>query len=206
MSKKISPMFPLGCVLFPEAILPLHVFEERYRVMVEEIMDTDRSFGVVLIERGNEVGGGEIRKEIGTLAKIIDSKKFIDGRSLLVTRGVRRVQVDSWLEDSPYPKAEISFLDDAPNTSYDFRQWSEIVSHMRRVFAVLAELGDEVPPISIEISDDPALGSFQMSSLIPITPFDSQKLLEVTSVTERCGLLKKFLANIEADSNSRLLE
>ena len=88
-------MFPLGCVLFPEAILPLHVFEERYRVMVEEIMDTDRSFGVVLIERGNEVGGGEIRKEIGTLAEIIDSKKFIDGRSLLVTRGVRRVQVDS---------------------------------------------------------------------------------------------------------------
>ena len=80
MNKKISPMFPLGCVLFPEAILPLHVFEERYRVMVEEIMDTDRSFGVVLIERGNEVGGGEIRKEIGTLAEIIDSKKFIDGR------------------------------------------------------------------------------------------------------------------------------
>ena len=75
MNKKISPMFPLGCVLFPEAILPLHVFEERYRVMVEEIMDTDRSFGVVLIERGNEVGGGEIRKEIGTLAEIIDSKK-----------------------------------------------------------------------------------------------------------------------------------
>ncbi len=50
MNKKISPMFPLGCVLFPEAILPLHVFEERYRVMVEEIMDTDRSFGVVLID------------------------------------------------------------------------------------------------------------------------------------------------------------
>ena len=109
MNKKISPMFPLGCVLFPEAILPLHIFEERYRVMVEEIMDTDRSFGVVLIERGNEVGGGEIRKEIGTLAEIIDSKKFIDGRSLLVTRGVRRVKVDSWWKTHLIPRQRFRF-------------------------------------------------------------------------------------------------
>ena len=57
MKTKILPMFPLNLVLFPEGILPLHIFEERYRVMVEEVMETDRCFGVVLIERGYEVGG-----------------------------------------------------------------------------------------------------------------------------------------------------
>ena len=80
------------------------------------------------------------------------------------------------------------------------------MTHMRKVLAILAELGDDVAPISINISEDPLLGSFQMSSILPITPFDSQKLLEVASVDERCALLKGFLVNLEETANSRLFE
>ena len=206
MTERTIPMFPLSLVLFPEQILPLHIFEDRYRTMVEEIIDDDREFGVVLIERGSEVGGGDTRKSIGTLAEIIDSEKSNDGRWLLITKGTKRIETSRWLEDSPYPRAEISFLDEEEFISFDAQEWLKIVTHMRRVLAILAELGDDVAPISINISEEPLLGSFQMSSILPITPFDSQKLLEVVSVDERCALLKRFLVNIEETANSRLLE
>ena len=206
MTERTIPMFPLSLVLFPEQILPLHIFEDRYRTMVEEIIDDDREFGVVLIERGSEVGGGDTRKSIGTLAEIIDSEKSNDGRWLLIAKGTKRIKTSRWLEDSPYPRAEVSFLDEEEFISCDAQEWLKIVTHMRRVLAILAELGDDVAPISINISEDPLLGSFQMSSILPITPFDSQKLLEAASVDERCALLKRFLVNIEETANSRLLE
>ncbi len=206
MTERTIPMFPLSLVLFPGQILPLHIFEDRYRTMVEEIIDDDREFGVVLIERGSEVGGGDTRKSIGTLAEIIDSEKSNDGRWLLITKGTKRIETSRWLEDSPYPRAEVSFLDEEEFISFDAQEWLKIVTHMRRVLAILAELGDDVAPISINISEEPLLGSFQMSSILPITPFDSQKLLEVVSVDERCALLKRFLVNIEETANSRLLE
>ena len=206
MSDVTIPMFPLSLVLFPGQILPLHIFEIRYRTMVEEIIDEGRKFGVVLIERGSEVGGGETRKNVGTLAEIIDSEKSSDGRWLLITKGMKRIQISKWLEDSPYPRAEISFVDDEESIIFDREEWLKTVNHMRRVLAILAELGDDVSPFSIEISEDPLLGSYEMSSVIPVTPFDSQKLLEADSVKERCNLLKEFLINLEETAHSRLLE
>ena len=200
------PMFPLSLVLFPGQLLPLHIFESRYRTMVEEIIDAGRKFGVVLIERGSEVGGGETRKNVGTLAEIIDSEKSSDGRWLLITKGTKRIQISKWLEDSPYPRAEISFVDDEESVNCDREEWLKTVNHMRRVLAILAELGDDVSPFSIEISEDPLLGSYEMSSVIPVTPFDSQKLLEADSVKKRCDLLKELLLNLEETAHSRLLE
>jgi hypothetical protein len=206
MSKKTIPMFPLGTVLFPEQILPLHIFEDRYLIMVGEIIDSNKEFGVVLIERGSEVGGGDIRKNVGTLAEIIDSKKTSDGRWFLMVQGTKRIEAARWLEDSPYPRAEISFFDEEQVMPYKAEDWFKIVTHMRKVLAILAELGDDVAPISIEISEDPLFGSFQMSSILPITSHDSQKLLEAASVDERCTLLKRFLETIEETANSRLFE
>ncbi|MED5276827.1 MAG: LON peptidase substrate-binding domain-containing protein [Actinomycetota bacterium] len=199
------PMFPLSLVLFPGQILPLHIFEIRYRTMVEEIIDEGRKFGVVLIERGSEVGGGETRKDVGTLAEIIDAEKSSDGRWLLITKGMKRIRISKWLEDSPYPRAEISPVEDEESVNCDREEWLKTVNHMRRVLAIFAELGDNVSPFTIEISEDPLLGSYEMSSVIPVTPFDSQKLLEADSVKKRCDLLKEFLINLEETAHSRLL-
>ena len=143
MGDRTIPMFPLSLVLFPGQILPLHVFEDRYRTMVEEIIDKDREFGVVLIERGSEIGGGDTRKSVGTLAEIIDSEKSNDGRWLLITKGTKRIETSRWLEDSPYPRAEVSFLDEEEFLSGDTGDWRKIVTHMRRVLAILSELGEK---------------------------------------------------------------
>ena len=81
------PMFPLGSVLFPHAVLPLHVFEPRYRALTEACLAGDGEFGVVLIERGSEVGGGDTRFSVGTVARIVEAGRLPDGRYLLATVG-----------------------------------------------------------------------------------------------------------------------
>ena len=70
------PMFPLGSVLVPTALLPLHVFEQRYRAMVADVLGGDNEFGVVLIDRGHEVGGGDVRSDIGTIARVVEAQAF----------------------------------------------------------------------------------------------------------------------------------
>ncbi len=100
-------MFPLGVVLVPMAPLPLHVFEDRYRAMVADCMTGSREFGVVLIERGHEVGGGDARFGVGTLAHIVGVEELADGRLLVATVGVARLRVKRWLVDDPYPRAEV---------------------------------------------------------------------------------------------------
>jgi hypothetical protein len=123
-----------------------------------------------------------------------------------MAQGTKRIEAARWLEDSPYPRAEVSFFDEEQTMSHKAEDWLNIVTHMRKVLAILTELGDDVAPISIEISKNPLFGSFQMSSILPITSLDSQKLLEVDSVEERCALLKRFLETIEGTANSRLFE
>lgn len=107
-------MFPLGSVLFPGLGLPLRVFEPRYRQMIEECVAGDRTFGVVLIERGSEVGGGEVRLRVATVAHILDASTQEDGTIGVFAVGTGRVEVLEWLPDAPYPAAMVTSLDDEP--------------------------------------------------------------------------------------------
>ena len=100
-------MFPLGTVLLPGTYLPLHVFEERYHALVPDCLTADREFGVVLIERGSEVGGGDASTGVGTVARIVEAPRFDDGRWALGAVGARRVRVRAWLPDDPFPRAEV---------------------------------------------------------------------------------------------------
>src|SRR5690348_16816172 len=97
-----APMFPLGTVLFPHSVLPLHVFEPRYRAMMRDVLAADQEFGVVLIERGSEVGGGDTRFSTATLAHVVSATELPDGRYALTAVGVSRVRVEQWLPDDPY--------------------------------------------------------------------------------------------------------
>src|SRR5438552_13967117 len=100
-------MFPLGTVLFPFAPLPLHVFEPRHRALTRACLDGDREFGVVLIERGSEVGGNDVRTSVGTVATIVEAAELDDGCWVLGTVGGRRIRVRAWLPDEPYPRADV---------------------------------------------------------------------------------------------------
>lgn len=112
-------MFPLSTVLFPHARLPLQVFEARYRSLVADCLAGDGCFGVVLIARGSEVGGGDERMAVGTIAAIEHAEPVADGRWFLVAAGRRRVRVRRWLGEEPYPRAVVEEDPGAPSEPGD---------------------------------------------------------------------------------------
>jgi Lon protease-like protein len=187
------PMFPLGTVLVPSAGLPLHVFEPRYRALVHDCLASDREFGVVLIERGSEVGGEDVRTGAGTVARILDAAELPDGRWALATVGVRRLQVVRWLPDDPYPVAEVDdWPDPAPGAGYD-DALAQCLGMLRRALGLAAEAGDAAAPATIELTDDPVLASYQAIAVAPLGAFDRQRLLVAASPDERIAGLVELL-------------
>ncbi len=187
------PMFPLGTVLVPSAGLPLHVFEPRYRALVRDCLAGDHELGVVLIARGHEVGGGDVRTDVGTVARIVEAIEAPDGRWALGTVGVRRVRVDQWLPDDPYPIADVSDWPDPDPGDDHADALRAVVAVLRRSLALAAEAGDPTAPATIELSDDPILAGYQASAVAPIGPLDRQRLLEAPTPDERLALLTVLL-------------
>jgi Lon protease-like protein len=104
------PLFPLNTVLFPGQMLPLHIFEERYRLMIRRCLAEDLPFGVVLIKRGSEVGVEAEPHEVGTIARILKSTHQSDGTIDIVTVGQERFCIDHLIHDQPYLRGEVKTL------------------------------------------------------------------------------------------------
>jgi len=186
------PMFPLGTVLFPHAPLPLHVFEPRYRALVEACLAGEPEFGVVLIERGSEVGGGDTRFDVATVARILQVGRADDGRYVLGTVGTRRVRVVRWLDDAPYPRAEVEPFDDPAGGPLDAELRADVARLLTRVLALRAELGDPVD-VLFGLDDDPVRASYEAAARAGVGPLDAQELLAATGATERVEMLRAML-------------
>jgi Lon protease-like protein len=187
------PMFPLGTVLFPSLFLPLHVFEPRYQELTRDCLAGDNEFGVVLIERGSEVGGGDTRFDVGTVARIVEAADLGGGRFALGTVGVRRIRVHSWLPDAPYPRAEVDEWEDAPPSDTLEGLHQANVTTLRRVLAMKAELGEAAVPATVELDSDLILAGYQAAAIAPIGPADHQALLAASSPDERAIALGSLL-------------
>lgn len=181
------PMFPLGSVLVPSMVLPLHVFEERYRQLVRDCLDGTPEFGVVLISRGSEVGGGDVRYDVGTVARMVEAAELPDGRYALHCVGTRRIRVVRWGDDDPYPRAEVTDWPDEPDgtAAEAIEGRARALAELRRALALQAELGEPAPPATIEVDDDPGTAGHQIAALAPIGPLDRQRLLEVPTTAGR---------------------
>ena len=202
------PMFPLGATLLPGGVLPLHVFEPRYRQMVVDCLQADGEpeFGQALITHGSDAGGGDQRAMAGTVARMLDIQALDGGRYALVAVGTRRIRVNSWLPDDPYPQADV---DDWPDVDPDAPSLAVDVaaSHARvsAALAMAAEVGDlQVDPGEVEISDDPLLATYHLASLAPIGPADRYRLLTSDGPVERLALLDDALDDVEAMLKFRL--
>jgi uncharacterized protein len=187
------PMFPLGTVLVPAMVLPLHVFEPRYRALVRDVLEREPEFGVVLIERGSEVGGGDTRTDVGTVARVVDAAELPDGRWALATVGTRRMRVARWLDDDPYPRALVEDWPDPRPVTATIDTVQAVAGLLRRTLGRRAELGDAVPPATAELSDDVVLASYQVTALAPIGPADRQRLLAAPTPEDRLGDLLSLL-------------
>ena len=190
------PMFPLSTVLFPTMLLPLHVFEPRYRVLIESVVEGDGEFGVVLIARGHEVGGGEQRHDVGTVARLLEVGEIEGGRYVALTLGTRRVHVTRWLADDPHPWAEVVERADIAVHASLTSQRDELERRLRRVLGLQAELGESVPPATLSLDSDAVAATWQAASLAPLNPFDAQELLEEDDPATRLARLLDLLADI----------
>ena len=194
-------MFPLGTVLLPGAFLALHIFEPRYQAMLTDLLAGSRRFGAVLIERGSEVGGGEARMDVGTIARIVDARTVGEGRWSVAATGMQRIRVVRWLPDDPYPMALVEDLPDVEQADRDMgaesARFGAVAARLRLVLGDLGRLGDPVPADTFECSGDPSTGTLQLGSLGPFGPMDRQRLLAATRTVDRLVLLEEYLTHVE---------
>jgi len=186
-------MFPLGSVLFPHMPVQLRVFEERYLTMLSVILqETPAEFGVVLIERGQEVGQAPPQRfSYGTVAQIAQLQAA-EGFIALVAEGERRIEVIEWLDDDEYPRASIRVLDEL--------QWDESLLPLRdraertvrRSLAVASEFGDPQWSATVELSDDPVESAWQLAAIAPLAELDQVALLKSGSLERLLTLLIEF--------------
>jgi Lon protease-like protein len=158
------PLFPLNTVLFPGQVLPLHIFEARYRVMVDRCIDQDRAFGVVLIHKGLEVGGAAEPHEVGTTANIIGTRRMHDGRINLVTVGSERFRLRSIRTDLPYLTGDAEAW---PLASNSVRARLQVVP-VSVLFRRYLDLLDEAQGSTIEVEDIP-IEPRELALLVAIT-------------------------------------
>ncbi|WP_240675467.1 LON peptidase substrate-binding domain-containing protein [Cellulomonas endophytica] len=185
------PVFPLGSVLLPGMPLPLQVFEPRYVALLQAVLATpERAFGTVLIERGSEVGGGDVRFGVGTVAQVLQVEVG-DEVIVLVARGTTRFEVVRWLAEEPYPRALVR---DLPPLAVDEADAARLAGAERTVREVLARASEfvDVPwPADVELSEDPAVRLWQVAGIAPVGPLDRLALLRSASAGE---LLERLVA------------
>jgi Lon protease-like protein len=180
----VMPMFPLGSVLMPAMPLPLRIFEPRYlKLLGDLVAEETPEFGVVLIERGQEVGGGEKRMSLGTIASVTDigtSEEFYGLESV----GSKRFRVNAWLPDDPYPIADIDFLPDLIWDDTLMPSRVHLETKVRQLLAFASEFGDLQYSSDVELSDDPMEACWQLAGVLPIGQLDQMDLLASQSAEE----------------------
>ncbi|TQJ31833.1 hypothetical protein FBY39_2318 [Microbacterium sp. SLBN-146] len=194
-------MFPLGSVLFPYTPLALRVFEPRYLTMIGRLLDvTDPEFGVVLIERGLEAGGGDQRASVGTRARILQIEAGAEDLYVVAVGG-ERLSVHEWREDDPYPIAHVSTM---PPLTWDdalepLRREAERV--VRRVGSLASALGESRWDPETPLSDDPLESSWQLAAITPLGEYDRFRLLNSTTL----GGLLRAVIDLSLDEETVLI-
>jgi Lon protease-like protein len=177
-------MFPLGSVLLPGMPLPLRVFEPRYVELLSTVLgESDREFGVVLIERGSEVGGGDARFRVGTVASIV-TVEIGEGSIVLVARGAERFEVVDWLAEVPFPRARVRELAPLVIEPDDLDALAAAEHVVRDTLARHSEFVELRWPADVLLSDDPAERLWQLAGIAPIGSLDHQALLGSATASE----------------------
>jgi Lon protease-like protein len=189
------PLFPLNTVLFPGMLLPLHIFEERYRQMIGACLAADRTFGVVLIREGLEVGGPAEPFEVGTIARIVNVDRLADGRMNLVTLGVRRFRVLGMVRRTPFLVANVAPFD----PSSEVVDPSLVARVAERFLDFVREVrGGELEEEKVPLSEDPETLSFQVAATLGVTSRERQALLESESTAGRLQTLDGLIRREQA--------
>jgi Lon protease-like protein len=173
------PLFPLGMVLLPGELVPLHIFEERYKLMIGECLDEDREFGIIWLSDDG-------LKEVGCSARIERVlERFDDGRLNILVEGTDPFRLDRRIEDLPYPAGDIELLADDEETDE---------ATLERARSRYADLVEEVTDTRPEPDALAGLGAYGMAATLEVAPAAKQSLLELRSEQGRLEQLEALFA------------
>lgn len=188
------PLFPLPLVLFPGAILPLQIFEFRYRIMMHTLLQTDLRFGVIL---SDAVTGAA---EVGCVGEVVKHERLVDDRFFLICKGQERFRVTNLVRTKPYLVAEVTWLEDRPSGDgeEDLESLaSEVETYMKDVIRLSNRLGGkpekEVQDLRRNLFPTPF--SFFVGSTFEGAPREQQALLELEDTAARLKREKETLRN-----------
>lgn len=193
-------LFPLNLVLFPEVRLPLHIFEPRYRALINECLERGSEFGINLIEEGR-------LHPVGCSAIVVDvTEKHPDGRMDIVVEGLRRYRLlEIVSSDAPYTVGTVEeYLD--TTEEYDQALLEEVLSRYNRIVRMVYGLSAQ----TLTVDDLSAAPSFDMAPKAGLTPMQRQMLLEVQDENTRLVLLREHYKDVmpavtKADAIQRVI-
>lgn len=179
------PLFPLNTVLFPGMILPLHIFETRYKRMINQCLEGDRLFGVVLIKNGSESLGPLAEPYlIGCTARIIESQPLDEGRLQITTLGERRFLIQNILENQSYLVGEVEYSPHHMHTPEELPLAVEQLTPKVRQYINLLNQIEDVNLNSQHVPEDPLSFAYFAAALLQMPPHEKQNLLETESAAE----------------------
>ena len=182
--EQLLPLFPLNIDLFPNSYLPLHIFEERYKEMVQRCLDGDSRFGVVLIKSGSEVGEPADPYSVGTVARIVRVSRLDDGRMRITIVGERRFRIRETAQLRPYLEGRVEHLEDERGVDLspdDMEAIKEVVSLQVRL--LLGLRGGWVS--EVRLPGDPVALSYFIAAALQVEQNDNQALLEESDAASR---------------------
>lgn len=206
------PMFPLESVRLPGEGLPLRIFEPRYGALVRDCLSGAMEFGVVLIAAGREVGGGDARLDIGSMAHIVDCKDLGDGRYLLECEMRERIRVTEWLDDDPYPKATVEPWPDEPGATVTGADIGVVEDRLMEVFERIASSQSaQLPPRQQllgepEPGDDAGKRLYALAARAPMGQADRYSVLAAPSAAARLDALRDAVETVAAMVEFQLAE
>jgi uncharacterized protein len=190
-------LFPLNAVLFPGAVMNLHIFESRYKQMIAECLEKGEGFGVALIAEGAEAGDPNVTPhDVGSIAEIVDVQQLPFGRYFISTVGRQRFRIAEIVSREPYLVVEADVLeDDAP---FPDEETDRLNRRVRELFGEYLEIVLEFSgkPSGIELPEDARSASFFVGDTLQIAEAIKQRLLEIDSTKRRLLAEQDFLERL----------
>jgi ATP-dependent Lon protease len=190
------PLFPLSIVLFPGVPLPLHIFEPRYRQMLEDIQTGENLFGLSYFDASTAAGEMPPVGSIGCVAKVTDTQPFPDGRSNILTVGVIRYRVEEYVEHGdPYLVVRVSYFEDDDENDEAVEESSrEVAETFTRIARAVRTINDERANLPDIADTEPERLSFLVAAAMEVENEVKQELLELRSTSARLRRLRDILA------------
>jgi uncharacterized protein len=198
--ERALPLFPLNTVLFPQARLPLQIFEPRYREMIERCLAEDLAFGILLIKEGDEVGAAALPHAIGTIARIVDVARLADGRMNIIVAGITRFELLERSTDRAYLTGSIRLLSDEnvdlKKAERAARRVAQLFQSYANALRKITEMDEDSAKEELQLAKDPTVLSYAIAASLPISLLDKQALLATSTTIQR---LQREVAILERE-------